>query len=112
MEYVGYILIGLIVILGLWITLSSRKKRWYKVYRAREDEYGMNLVLLYRDIRERWWRTSDRYMRFKDEQGREVTFPDSAHWALWWIEVLPEELDVVRDEIRRMKEKLAEKEVG
>ncbi len=104
MQYVGYAIIGLIVILGLWITFGSRKKRWYKVYLANND-----VLLLQRDLKERWWRTSDRYMRFVNEYGKEITFPSNAHWVLMWEEVPDNEVDVVKDEIKRTKEKLVDK---
>lgn len=99
MDYIGYVIIGLIVLLGVWITFGSRKKRWYKVYLANND-----IMLLQRDIKERWWRTSDRYLRFVNEQGHEITFPSNAHWVLMWEEVPDSEIDIVRDEIRRTKE--------
>lgn len=99
MNLIGWILIGLIVLIGVGITLQSRKKKWYKVYLANND-----VLLLYRDIRERWWRTSDRYMRFKDEFGREITFPSNAHWVLMWEEVDEEELDIVRNQIAEAKQ--------
>ena len=101
MQYVGYILIGLIVLLALWITFSSRKKKWYKVHLASGD-----VMLLQRDLRERWWRTSERYMRFMDEYGKEVTFPSGAHWILMWVEVPDGEVEITKEEIKRMKEQL------
>lgn len=105
MEYIGYVVIGLIFALGIWVTFGSRKKKWYKVYLANND-----VLLLQRDLKERWWRTSERYMRFVNEEGKEVTFPANAHWILMWEEVPEVELDIVREEIRRMKETMADKD--
>ena len=102
MEYMGWIIIGFIVLLGLWIVIGSRKKRWYKVYLANND-----VLLLKRDMNERWWRTNDRYLRFKNEDGKEITFPSNAHWVLMWEEIPDSELSLAREEIQRMKEKLA-----
>ena len=99
MDYIGYIIIGLIVALALWITFGSRRKKWYKVYTA-----DNKIMLLQRDIKERWWRTSDRYMRFMDEWGKEWTFPSNAHWVLYWVEVPENELETVRDEIMRIRQ--------
>jgi len=99
MEYVGYVLIGVIVAVAVWITVGSRKKIWYRVSLANND-----VLLLQRDLKERWWRTSDRYMRFKNEQGKEITFPSNAHWVLMWEEIPDNEVDIVRGEIKRIKE--------
>ena len=98
------ILLGLLILgVAIWIIVGSKKRTWYKVYLANNE-----VLLLYRDFKERWWRTSDRYMRFKNEQNKEITFPSGAHWVLMMEEVGVEELDVVRDELRRMKEDKAE----
>lgn len=99
----GILLILFIIIIGIWIIVESRKKTWYKVYQA-----DNNVRLLYRDFNSRMWRTSDRYMRFKDEWGHEVTYPSGAHWVIMWEEIKPEELEVAKDEIRRMKEEYTE----
>lgn len=104
-QTVGIILGLLIVAIAAWIMFESRKRKWYKVYMANND-----VRLLYRDFKERWWRTSDRYMRFKDEYGKEITFPANAHWILMWEEVYPEEITAVKDEIRRMKEDWAKQD--
>lgn len=93
------VLLGVIVITAVWIFLGSRKKQWYKVYQAD----GV-ILLLYRDLNERWWRTNDRYMRFKDKSGREVTFPSAAHWIIRWEEVVDNEVAMVEGEIYRMRE--------
>lgn len=105
MNLIGWILIGIILLIGVWIIFQSRKRKWYKVYLANND-----VLLLYRDIKERWWRTSDRYMRFKDEFGREITFPSNAHWVLMWEEVDPDEVEIVRSQIQEMKTAKAEEE--
>jgi hypothetical protein len=103
MDYVGWVLIGIIVITLAWISFGSRKKRWYKVYLANND-----VMLLQRDLKERWWRTSDRYLRFVDEFGREHTFPTNGHgWILYWVEVPNKELSIVKEEIKRIKEERA-----
>ncbi len=104
---IGIIMAVMIVAVGTWIIIGSKRRRWYKVYLANNE-----ILLLYRDFKERWWRTSDRYMRFKDEHGREVTFPSNAHWVLMWEDVRKDEIDVVRDELRRRKEELAERDRG
>lgn len=98
MGIMGLILLVVVAVVAIWVVIGSRRKKWYKVYLANNS-----VLLLYRDINERWWRTSDRYMRFKDQYGREVTFPSEAHWVLFWEEVPSGELDVAREEIRRMK---------
>jgi len=103
MQYIGYVLVGMIILLGLWITFGSKKKKWYKVYLANND-----VMLLQRDLKERWWRTSDRYMRFINEYGQEITFPSNAHWVLFWVEIPENELELARDEISRNKKKLSE----
>lgn len=105
MQYVGYVLLGLIVLLALWVIFSSKKVKWYKVYLANND-----VMLLKRDLRERWWRTSDRYMRFKDDHGNEITFPGGAHWILMMEEVPDGQVELAREEIVRMKQARAEKE--
>ena len=90
----GAMILGLIV----WVSLGSKKRKWFKVYLANND-----VMLLYRDWNERMWRTSDRYMRFKDEYGVEVTFPSNAHWILMWEAVPDDKVADVKEEIRRMK---------
>ena len=102
MEYIGWILIGFIALLGLWVIIGSRKKRCYLVYLANND-----ILLLWRDLNERWWRTNDRYLRFKNEEGKEITFPSNAHWVLMWEEVPNNEISLAREKIQNMKEKLA-----
>lgn len=102
-SVIGYIILGLILALAISIMFQSKKRSYYKVYLANND-----IKLLYRDFRERWWRTSDRYMRFKDEHDKEITFPSGAHWVLMMEEVDENELDIVRDEIRHEKEDRAE----
>ena len=101
---IGIILAVLVLSLIIWVITGSKKKIWYKVYMANND-----VMLLYRDLNERWWRTSDRYMRFKTEQGVEITFPSNAHWVLFW-EAIPEgTLDVAREEVKRAKDSAADK---
>ena len=68
-----------------------------------------DIMLLQRDLKERWWRTSDRYMRFVDEFGREYTFPANAHWILFWVEVLEGQLEEAKLELQQEKKELAEK---
>jgi hypothetical protein len=102
MDYVGWVIIGIIGVILLWISFGSRKKKWYKVYLANND-----VMLLQRNLKERWWRTSDRYLRFVDEFGKEWTFPSNAHWILMWVEVPDKEISIVKEEIKRIKEERA-----
>jgi len=94
-------IIALIAIVGvaIWIFFGSKKRQWYKVYLADNRVY-----LLYRDMNERWWRTNDRYLRFKDEQNREYTFPSSAHWILMMVAVKETELESARQEVENASE--------
>lgn len=96
----GLIALVAIVVVAIWVTIGSRKKRWYKVFLANNE-----VMLLYRDLNERWWRTSDRYMRFKDEFGREVTFPAEAHWIIRMEEVPDAEVSAVREQLYQMRER-------
>ena len=98
-SYVLYAVLAFVVIFAIWIFVGSKKKTWYKVYLANND-----VMLLSRELNERWWRTSDRYMRFKKDSGEEITFPSNAHWVLFWEEVPAKDLDVARLEIKRIKE--------
>ncbi len=102
---IGIVLVLLIAVLGVWVMAGSKRVRWYKVYLANND-----VLLLRRDLNERFWRTSDRYMRFKDEFGKEITFPSNAHWVLMWQEVPKNEIEIVKQEIRNMKIKKQEAE--
>lgn len=105
MDAIGWVLIGLGAALFMWLVAIPQKKKWYKVYLANND-----VLLLQRDSGARW-RTSDRYMRFRDERGHEITFPSGAHWILMWEEVKDNELELVKQEIRKIKESLiAERE--
>lgn len=97
-----YFILGSIVILAIWVTLGSRKKTWYKVYLANND-----VMLLCRDMNNRWWRSNGTYLRFTTEQGVEITFPANAHWILMMEEVPIDQLDVARADIRRIKENAA-----
>lgn len=106
MDYIGYILLGVVVVVLIWVTFGSSKVKWFKVYLANND-----VLLLKRDMKERFWRTSDRYMRFKDERNREITFPSNAHWVLMWEEIPNNELNIVRAEILANRAKIiAERE--
>jgi hypothetical protein len=106
MDYIGYAIVGVMVILLIWVTFGSSKVKWFKVYLANND-----VLLLKRDLRERWWRTSDRYMRFKNENNREITFPSNAHWVLMWEEVPIAELELIKDEILKNRARIiAERE--
>ncbi len=103
MNYPLLAVIAVFIIgLAIWITIGSKKKTWYKVYLANND-----VMLLYRDLNERWWRTSDRYMRFKNDQNQEVTFPSSAHWILMMVAVSEADVQKVREEIAHMKTEMA-----
>jgi hypothetical protein len=69
------------------------------VYLANSD-----VMLLYRDLNERWWRTSERYMRFKKESGEEITFPSNAHWILMWESIPEGGLDTAKSKVQRIKQ--------
>jgi len=74
-------------------------KKWYKLYLANND-----IILAYRTWRERWG-SNDKYPKFRrDDNGRLVTFPSEAHWVLFWEQISKDEVGIVRDEIRRMRE--------
>ena len=101
----GYLLVAvgiIIVSLLIWVTVGSKKRTWYLVYMANND-----VMLLYRDLNERWWRTSDRYMRFKKETGEEITFPSNAHWVLKWEEVPKGGLELAKETVKRINENQA-----
>jgi len=98
-----YVGLGVIVLIFIWVTFSSKKKRWYKVYLANND-----VLLLCRDLSERWWRSNGSYLRFKDELGNEVTFPLIGHnWILKMVSVKDTELDIARAEVKRIAENQA-----
>lgn len=103
-SYIGYALMAVVVGMLIWVTIGSSKKTWYKVYLANGD-----ILLLQRDLKERWWRTSERYMRFKDERGREITFYSGGHWVLMTEEVPIKELENVKAEIRQHREEIINK---
>lgn len=103
LNYVSYGIIALIIILAIWVSVGSKKRTWYIVYLANND-----VKLLCRDLNERWWRTSDRYMRFKDESGKEITFPSNAHWVLMWEAVPKDGLDAARAKVQEIKSKQLE----
>ena len=73
-------------------------RKWYKVYLANND-----VRLMSRGWGERW-RSSDKYPRFRDDNGHEVTFPAEAHWVLFWERISNEEIIQVREELARMRE--------
>ncbi len=97
-----WVLIALIALLGIWVYFQSRRKTWYKVTLANNEER-----LLYRDLQVRFWRASDKYVRFKNEQGLEVTFPSQGHWVLQWEEVPLAKLNEVRESMRKRAQELA-----
>jgi hypothetical protein len=102
-HVIGIIIAVLILFLIVWVVAGSRKRTWYKVYMANNE-----VKLLSRGLNERWYRTSDRYMRFKDEYGKEVTFPSNAHWVLYWEQVLDGDLSSVREEVNKLNKSAAE----
>ncbi len=104
MNYIGYILIGLIVLIGIWVYVGSKKIKWYLVYLANGD-----VMLLCRNLNERWWRSNGTYLRFKDERGDEVTFLTQGHWIMKMMSVEEEELEWARSEVVRLKQVNAEK---
>lgn len=102
-----YIVVGILILgLMIWVITGSKKRMWYKVYLANND-----VMLLYRDLNIRWWRTSDKYLRFKKEDGEEITFNSNGHWILFWESVNIKNLNVARQEVQRIKEAQA-KAVG
>ena len=104
MDYVLTIVLGLAIILMVFWLISPvvfRKKHWYRIERA-----DGNVFVLYRTGKE-LWRTD--ILRFKDEAGHEYTF--HWHWVMVLEEIDKSEVGVVREEIQRMKEVLAEKEL-
>ncbi|MCJ7655160.1 MAG: hypothetical protein MUO97_07695 [Dehalococcoidia bacterium] len=96
--------IGVIVFLGLvvvWLLLSMRVKRWYKVYLANND-----VILACRTWRERWW-SGGKFMQFREDSGRLITFPSDAHWILMWEQIPDNEVELVRQQIRDDKARRA-----
>ena len=91
------IIAAMLVVLVVYSSLSTGKKKWYKVFLTNND-----VMLLYRDFSERWWRTNDRYLRFKNEEGKEVSFLDDGRWILFMEEA--KDLAVAREEIKKIKE--------
>jgi hypothetical protein len=103
------IVLGIVILLlAIWVTFGSKKKKWFKVFLANND-----VMLLYRDLNERWWRSNGAYLRFKDEYGHEYTFPmggGSHTWILMWVSVPDNELNVAREDIKKIHEQLVSKE--
>jgi hypothetical protein len=95
----------IIVLLIVYMFWGARKKRWYEVCLANND-----ILILYRDANERFWRTSDRYLRFKEENGSEITFTTGGHWVLYWREIPESMVAGKKAEIKRMKEETAKGE--
>ncbi len=96
--------IGVLVCLAtIWAMVSTSKVRWYKVYLAN------NVVrLMCRTSAERW-KASGKNMVFKDDTGRECTFPSEAHWILMYEQIPAHEVEMVRQQLvaereRRLKE--------
>lgn len=104
--YIGIVLIVLIVALGVWVVMNSKKRRWYKVFTA-----DGNCYLLYRDWNERMWRTNSFYLRFKDEGDLEYTFPAQGHWVLMMVEVKDDMIGVAKQEIENMMKAKQETEL-
>ncbi len=96
------IIIACVIALGVWVTVGSKKKQWYLVYLANND-----VLLLCRDLDTRWWRSNGFYLRFKDEQGNEVSFPSQAHWIIKMVSVAQNNLEWAKTEVKRIAESQA-----
>lgn len=79
-------------------------KKWYKVYLANND-----VRLMSRSWGERW-RSSDKYPRFRDDNEHEVTFPEAAHWVMFWECISKDEVTQVREDLARMREERKRRE--
>jgi len=103
-------------LLALWIALGvflfslvvfgiivRRKRSWYKVYLTNND-----IRLMSRGWDERW-RSNDKYPRFRDDDGNEVTFPESGHWIMFWERIPDWAVERVRKELA-MREEEAKRE--
>ena len=98
LNVLAFIIAGIILVcLFFYIFTNSKKKRWYKVTLANQ-----NVMLLSRDIGDRWWRSNSYWLRFKKEDGTEVSFSSGGHWVLMLEEVSESKLQDVRREIAQM----------
>ena len=79
-------------------------RKWYKVYLANND-----VRLMSRGWGERW-RSNDKCIRFRDDNGHEVTFPAAAHWVLFWEHIAEDEVSLVRTELTVMREERLKRE--
>ena len=96
--------IGVLSFLGLvlvWFLFSMRTKRWYKVFLANNE-----VILTCRTWKERW-QSGGKFMQFKDDNGRIVTFPSDAHWILMWEQIPDAEVAAVRQQINADKARQA-----
>jgi hypothetical protein len=95
LNSLAFIIAGIILVcLFLFILANSKKKRWYKVTLANQT-----IMLLSRDIGDRWWRSNTYWLRFKKEDGTEVSFSSGGHWVLMLEEVSESRLQDVRREV-------------
>lgn len=93
-----------VVLVALWAMLSTRKTRWYKVYLANN-----HVKLMYRTSRERWG-VSEKYVKFNDDNGHQITFPSEAHWILFWEQIPDHEVGMVRQQLIAERAKRLEEE--
>jgi hypothetical protein len=104
-TYIFYVIFILIVGLAIWVSVGSKKRRWYLVYLANND-----VLLLNRDLNERWWRSNGTYLRFKNELGDEVTFLSQGHWIIKMVSVPDNQLEIAREQVKKIKENQAKAE--
>ena len=94
-----------ICVILMWTVGSRRKRSWYKVYMANND-----IRLMSRGWGERW-RSNDKFPRFSDDNGHEFTFPEGAHWVLFWEHLkTEEEVNLARTEMLIRREQKMENE--
>ncbi len=98
-NYFWWIAVAIIVGLGIWMFIGGNKKQWYIVYLANND-----VELLMRDASTRWWRSSDNYLRFKNEDGEEETYVDKGRWIIKMVAVPANGLDAARKKVQDIKE--------
>lgn len=98
-----WILAGLVVIALIYVIISSRKKRWYKVYLANND-----VLLLYKTVGDFWFREGSGKAIFRYEDGRVVVFPDRGHWIAYYVEV--RDVEAAKRDIEAINRKKAELE--
>jgi hypothetical protein len=104
-NVIFYVVLACIIGLAIWVTVGSKKKQWYMVYLANNE-----VLLLCRDINERWWRSNGTYMRFKDELGNEVSFIANGHWILKMVSIPTNKLEDAKAEIKKINANVAKEQ--